>query len=430
MNLSALRLRLTLGFAVAFAVAFAILDAALVVQREREGRAALAELGAEAARGVMVFIDREQAEPETAMLPAAAREVLREWPDDGMGIVIRTPGGAPLASRPPRTAGGAVTSRFTPGDGRVEIQVTVPRSGLDADLAALRRTMWILTPLLLLLALGAGYGLARWSLAPARTLRDEIATLEGRASTARLPSAVRGDEIGAIAAAFNGLLDRIGAADMRNRAFVQEAAHQLRTPLTLVRGEAELALAPGDALPREALLAALSRIDRAARQMHRRVDELAFLAEAQSTRGVDVREPLDLSAVVRECAELMERRAADASMPLEIAAASVTIVEGDDRLLREAVLELIENACRHGEWGTPIGLRVSREGDATVVMVESSGPAFSLRDAPDDLPAGEGHHLGLAIVRWIVLAHGGSLRLTRAGTRNQVALVFSSVVAP
>ena len=429
MALSALRLRLTLGFAVVFAIAFAVLDLALVVQRESEGRDELAALGAEAARSVVFALDREQAEAETAQLPLASREVLREWPADGLGIDIRTPDGVTLANRPAREASGAVTSRFVAGDGRVEVVVAVPRIGLDAELHALRRTMWILTPLLLLLALGVGYGLARWSLAPARTLRDEIATLEGRASSARLPSATRGDEVGAIAGAFNALLDRIGAAELRNRSFVQEAAHQLRTPLTLVRGEAELALAPGATLPREALVAALSRIDRAARQMHRRVDELAFLAEAQSTRGLDVREPLDLGAVVRECAELMERRVADASMSLEVVTDAVPVVVGDERLLREAVLELIENACRHGDRGTPVDVRVSRDGDVPVVVVESSGPAFTVRSASDAVPPREGHHLGLAIVQWIVEAHGGTLRHSHDGARNQLALVFSSPIA-
>jgi signal transduction histidine kinase len=420
MALSAIRVRLTLGFAAAFAAAFVALDVALLVQREREGAQALAANADRIAHDVGVALARELSEPETATLPKAAAEALREWPADGAGITISSRSAGVLATR---AAGGTVrtrTERAVPqSDAR--IQVELPGDPLEAELGTLRRTMLVLSPLLLALAGAAGYGLARWSLTPVDELRAEIAGLERGDASARLGAATRADEIGTVAVAFNQLLDTLGAAERRNRSFVAEAAHQLRTPLTLVRGEADLALAAPDA-SREALLGALGRVARAAEQMHRRVDDLALVAEAQATRGLEVRAPLDLAAVAHESADLMAHRLRAAQMTVRVDAADAVMLEGDDRLLREAALELIENACRHATPGTLTRVVARREGASAALGVESTGPAF---DAPVESLEGdarERRHLGLAIVRWIAEAHGGTLAIERSGERTLVVL--------
>ena len=429
MRISALRLRLALGFALAFSIALVVLDVAIVVQREREGRAALTARARGVAREVVAAIAREQAEPATSALPLAVREALHEWPADGVGIRVVALDGELLGERRDGQSGDAVRATDRAARGNALVITSVSLRDLEGNLADLRRTMWILSPLLLLMACGAGYGLARWSLAPVRELRDEIGALVAQAAGARLPSSRRRDEVGEVAAAFNELLGALGAAEGRNRKFVREAAHQLRTPLTLVRGEAELVLG-SDAVPsHEALLAALSRIARAAHQMHRRVDELALVAEARTTRGLAVREPVGLEPLVRDCVELMAVRAAAADMPIEVRATGAPMVVGDDRLLREAVIELIENACRHGTPGATVRVDVTQAGSVEEIVVESAGAEIGGLPPSIDDSRLEGHNLGLVIVRWIMEAHGGTLRLTHDGVANRVALVFAPRVA-
>lgn len=425
MALSALRVRLTVGFAAAFAAAFFALDVALLVQRTREGEAALAKSAVRVADGVAAAIARELSEPETANMPLASREALREWPADGAGIAIVAGLRDSLAVRP--AMAGVVRARVERRVQGQDAHIVVALSGveLDAEIAALRRIMWVLSPLLLLLAGAAGYLLARWSLAPVHDLQAQIVALGASEGAARLEAAARADEVGDVARGFNGLLDRLDASRRRNRAFVEAAAHQLRTPLTLVRGEADLALATPGA-PREALAEALSRISRAGEQMHRRVDDLALVAEAQATRGIEAHVALDLAQVARDGVELMARRATAAGTPLALEVARAPVL-GDARLLREAVIELIENACRHATPGAVVNVRVAVEGVSSVLSVESAGAPFEApaRALDDDGP--ERRHLGLAIVRWIAEAHGGTLRLSRTGDRTRVALVLAAV---
>ena len=259
-------------------------------------------------------------------------------------------------------------------------------------------------------------------------LRTEIAALGAREGRARLASASREDEVGTVAVAFNQLLDTLGLAQQRNRSFVAKAAHQLRTPLTLVRGEADLALGTVDA-PRDALLGALGRVARAAEQMHRRVDDLALVAEAQATRGLEVRAQLDLALVARDSADLMSHRLAATGMTIVVDAPESVVVQGDDRLLREAALELIENASRHGTPGSLVRVEVARGATSTCLVVESAGPAF---DVPHESLDGETHerqHLGLAIVRWIAEAHGGTLAIERRGERTRVVISVGAALA-
>lgn len=420
MALSALRVRLTLGFAATFAVAFVALDVALLVRREREGRARLAATAERTAHDVEVAIARERSETETNTMPRASTEALREWPADGAAITVRSASAGVLAARPLEGEVHAHAEREIPGTD-VRITVEMPGTALDAEVEQLERTMLVLSPLLLLLACAAGYGLAKWSLIPVDDLRSEIAALEHREGRARLASASRQDEVGTVAVAFNQLLDTLGQAQQRNRSFVAEAAHQLRTPLTLVRGEADLALGTVNA-PREALLGALGRVARAAEQMHRRVDDLALVAEAQATRGLEVRAPLDLALVARDSADLMAHRLASSGMTIVVDAPESVVVEGDDRLLREAALELIENASRHGTPGSLVRVEVAKGVSSTSLLVDSAGAAFDVVHEPLDGETRERRHLGLAIVRWIAEAHGGKLAIERHGERTRVSI--------
>src|SRR6185312_16238789 len=133
-------------------------------------------------------------------------------------------------------------------------------------------------------------------------------------------------------------------AQLRNRQFVQRAAHQLKTPLTVVLGEADLSLSGGDGEG----AAGMRRVRTAARQMRRRVDELLLLAEAQTGEQVPLDDEVELDGLALECADLMRGRAAQLSRSLMLGRVEPITVRGSERLLREALVELIENACRHG----------------------------------------------------------------------------------
>jgi signal transduction histidine kinase len=296
---------------------------------------------------------------------------------------------------------------------------------IKRDTELLGIALAVATPLIALASLAAGYVLARWALRPADVLGRAIDALGPASPGARLPVSDPADEIGLLAARFNALLDRLAESQAQNRDFVREAAHQIRTPLTLVRGEAEHALAA--TVPDvDGLKAALGRVERASRQMQHRVDELLLLAEAEAGAVLERRVPVELDGLALEGVDLFRARAAQLERPLAYGTLEPTVVLGDETLLREALLELLENACRHGPVGTPITVFVRRTLDGVDLVVESSrGPIeTTLPEGPRD-----GSGIGQRIVQWIAQVHDGRFTVVHDASERYAA-VLSLPVAP
>jgi len=270
--------------------------------------------------------------------------------------------------------------------------------------------------LVVLLGLGGGYVLSRRALAPIDALGDAIAGISPGALRARLPVNTPADEVDRVRMQFNALLDRLEAAQAQNRKFLREAAHQIRTPLTLVMGEASLELqrAEGEGA------AVLRRIQLAAEQMQRRVDDLFLLAEAQSGSIPPLDEVVDLDGLLLEVADAMRGRARQLVRQLQFREVAPASVRGNRGLLREAIIELIENAVRHGTKGTPVELGLVAGQEARVVIA-SGGEPFVLTEATSAAPE---HGLGVPIVQWIAGVHGGRLETRHQGGTNEVFLVI------
>ncbi|HEY0351146.1 MAG TPA: histidine kinase dimerization/phospho-acceptor domain-containing protein, partial [Gemmatimonadales bacterium] len=271
--------------------------------------------------------------------------------------------------------------------------------------------LWLLAsvPTTILLSLVAGYIFSSRALRPVGQLGKAIAGINPNALDQRLPVSSRPDELDRLASQFNGLLERLERAQAQNRRFLEEAAHQIRTPLTLVLGETDLALDR----PRtsEAHAEALRRIRIAAGQMRRRVEELLFLARAEAGERAPLTERVELDGLALECADLMRARAQALGCRLELTRVDPTVVLGSQHLLREALLELLENACRHGSPAKPVRLSVlGEECEAVLEVVNPVGKA----GATDERRGTAGSGLGLQVVEWIASEHGGRLIHGRA----------------
>ncbi|HWA57513.1 MAG TPA: HAMP domain-containing sensor histidine kinase, partial [Gemmatimonadales bacterium] len=236
----------------------------------------------------------------------------------------------------------------------------------------------------------------------------------------RLPVQSPSDEVDGVREQFNTLLERLEAAQEGNRRFLRQAAHQIRTPLTLVMGEASLAL-QGDAPPERDVL---DRILRASEQMQRRVGDLFVLAEAQAGSPIPLDDVVDLEELALEVADAARARARQLEHPLMFGSVEPLVVRGNRALLREALLELLENALRHSDPGSTIVLEVH---SGIGVSVVSAGPAFDLPPAAPAGPSFEGrdHGLGLSIVQWIASLHGGGLTLQVERGLNRVTLALA-----
>jgi signal transduction histidine kinase len=274
---------------------------------------------------------------------------------------------------------------------------------------------WLLAslPVILLFSLGAGYLFSRRALLPLDTITRSIDSIDPGALDRRLPVASPPDELDELSARFNNLLGRLQSAQESNRRFLAEVAHQIRTPLTIVRGESTLGL--GRPRENEEYRQALRRIGQAAEQMGYRVKDLLLLAEAQVSGPPPVDQEVDLDGLALECAELMNGRAREEGRGLRLDRVEPVTAHGNPQLLQEVLVELLDNALRHGDPGTEITISAYLEAGQASLEVASEGPQMD-REGVGSGTDQEG--LGLSIIQWIADLHAGRLSHSRRDQLN------------
>ena len=298
------------------------------------------------------------------------------------------------------------------------------------DLVDVARTYALVALGALLLLAVVGWLLAGRLLRPLRLLREAASTASPEGGE-RIP--VRGnDDVSDLTRSFNTMLDRLQGAFAQQRQFAADAGHELRTPVTIVRGHLEL-LDPDDpadvAATRDLVL---DEVDR----MSRLVEDLVLLARAQRTDLVDLR-PVDLDRLV-EGVLLRARALGDRDWRLDSSAAVVVLA--DEQRLQQALLQLADNAVKYTPPGTVVAVGARVDPDAVRLWVRDTGPGIAEADQArvlerfgraDQGRGVEGSGLGLAIVTALAEAHGGRLELDSApgrGARFTVVLPRAAVV--
>ncbi len=308
------------------------------------------------------------------------------------------------------------------------LRVQLARSSKPRDLLARRMLLDTALPLSLLIALmsmGVWAGIRR-GLRPLAELQQQM---EGRRADALDPIELQAapPEVGALAGAVNELLGQVQHSLATQRRFISDAAHQLRTPLAGLKSQTELAL---EAATDPALRQRLQRVHESAVRGARLVSQLLVLAraepEAVAAQGWAV---VDCGELVRELvAEWVPRAlAAGCDLGVDLPVEPVK-VQGVALLLREALVNLVDNAIRYAGPGAILTVRLRRGNEDVWIDVEDNGPGLApeLRERVFErfvrgATAGEGCGLGLAIVREIAERHGGSAQLLPAAPQGCIA---------
>ncbi|MCU1459762.1 MAG: Signal transduction histidine kinase [Actinomycetia bacterium] len=273
-----------------------------------------------------------------------------------------------------------------------------------------------------LAGIGAWF-LASAALRPVERMRRKAADISEHDEDSRLPVPRTRDEIGALATTMNDLLARLQGALVRQRAFVADAGHELRTPLAVLRTELELADRPdrsrADLI--EAVRSAADETDRLARL----AEELLFLARSEEAPGAGPRDTEFVIPLLEQSARAFAGHAADRGVTVRVAGDHALTAPLDADQIRRAVDNLVDNGIRFAPSGSVVTVEARRNDAWLEIEVTDSGPGFPEEFLPHaferfrraDRSRGRaegGSGLGLAIVQVIAHTHGGEVMAENA----------------
>ncbi|MEW5983949.1 MAG: ATP-binding protein [Acidobacteriota bacterium] len=367
---------------------------------------------------------------------AGAVRWVEVWQPDGDAIFLRGTDEHrrhQAAIGPPAGAFGFSTVRV---DGLPPLRVLVSRQVIDghptivrvgrseaelrADFASSALKFALGIPLAILVALTGGYFMAGRALAPLARITEQARTISADQLSARLPIADPNDELGELAAVFNATLARLEDAFVRLRRFTADASHELRAPLTAIRAVGEVGLRgpQSPAAYQEIVGSMLEEADR----LTRTVDSLLTLSRWESGRVALNREPFDLADLAGDVVSHLAVLAEDKALTLTVRATSPAMVAADRPMIRQAVINLVDNAIKFSPSGGSVTVTVIADGSTYALSVSDDGPGIA-REHQDrvfdrfyrvDPARGRergGAGLGLAIAQWAVTANAGHLSL-------------------
>ena len=303
------------------------------------------------------------------------------------------------------------------GYGTVWVRSVTAADAVDGTLAQLLHWALLVLPLFVLLAAAGGYLLTRRAFAPVRRITRTAREIgAGGDLTRRIGLPAGRDEIHTLAAEFDAMFDRLQQAFENEKQFTDDASHELRTPTAVILAQSEYALANTDPAPETR--AALETIHDQAGHMAGLLAQLLLLARADKGRQPVTFGPVDLSELTAMVAETQAEAAAGQDITVHTDLEPGVMVQGDETLLMRLVINLTENAIRYGRPGGWLRITLTREEARAVLTVADNGIGIAPEHREkiwqrfwqaDPARSGGGAGLGLAMVRWIAAAHGGTV---------------------
>jgi two-component system, OmpR family, sensor kinase len=393
-------------------------DIAALVQQEGSGLAAARSRVADQGSGFAQVLDARgrivDATPQVRRRALLSAAELRRG--QGRTLLIDR-GPLPGLDRASRLLATPVSA----GDRRLVVVVGASLEDRDQALASLRTLLLIGGPIALLLASLAGYGLAAAALRPVERMRARAAAISAEEPGQRLPVTPAQDEVGRLGRTLNEMLARLEAALARERTFVADAGHELRSPLAILRTELELAVGRGRSAEEleAALVSAAEETDRLAQL----AEDLLVIARSDQGRLPVRLATVNAGELLTGVRERFRQRADERGRAIEVEARDGVSFQADPRRVEQALGNLVDNALRYG--AGRVRLAATERDWMVTLHVTDEGSGFS-RDFLDsaferftraDTARGRGGAgLGLAIVAAIAEAHHGT-----AGAENRAA---------
>ena len=311
------------------------------------------------------------------------------------------------------------------------VQVGKSTEAREALLARFRAALGLVTLSIVVIALTGGWLVTQSALFPIRRLTQAVRQIIRTGRTdARVPVAGTGDALDELTALFNAMLDKIEGLVTAMRHSLDNVSHDLRTPLTRLRGTAEMALAgPADGERyREALADCVEESDRVLVMLNTLMD----ISEAESGAMQLQRDPVKLADVVARATDLYRDVADAKGVALVVRPGADAAVMGDRTRLEQVAANLIDNALKYTPPGGRVEVEIGADQTAAILRVRDTGPGIPAAERPrifDRLFRGDtsrterGLGLGLSLVKAVVEAHGGTVGVESEPGRGAVFTV-------
>jgi two-component system OmpR family sensor kinase len=290
-------------------------------------------------------------------------------------------------------------------------------------LESAQRSLAFGIPVALVLAAGGGYLLARKALAPVAAMSLKARQIGAETLAERIPAADERDELGLLAGTLNELLERLQRSFDSQRRFMAEASHELRTPVAIIQGEADVTLSRTDRTTVE-YRESMEIVRKSALKLTRIVENLFLLARTDAGAYPIRKTRFYLDELIADCVRSLRNIAAMREVTLEQAVDPDLVIVADEELLYRMLLNLADNALKFTPPMGRVSLAATADDNVYTIRVSDTAGGIAAEDQsrifdrffrvarPKQGPTGAG--LGLPIARWIAEAHGGSLVLERS----------------
>jgi heavy metal sensor kinase len=325
------------------------------------------------------------------------------------------------------------THPFTERSGqRFLIEVGAPYEQVEVVLYGLLLALALGLPLTVIVAISGGWLLMRKALNPVDEITRGAEQITSRNLSQRLPVAKTGDELERLSAALNRMIERLEESFLYVSRFTADASHELRTPLTILRGELEAASGQLEGAPdlRETIESAMEETER----LSRIVESLMAISRLDAGEARMECDALDLAELAASTTEQMRLLAEDKEIALRCESEELVSIEGDRARLKQVIVNLVDNAIKYTPAGGLVGVKVCASNGRALLEVNDNGVGIP----PEALPhiferfyrvdkarsrqmGGAG--LGLSIIKAIVTAHGGQVRVESIEGRGSRFLV-------
>ncbi len=300
------------------------------------------------------------------------------------------------------------------------VQVGESLAQLGHTLRSVEIELLLIVPFVLLLGAIGSYWLAAHAFAPINRLTSIARRIEAGDLHERVPVPRSKDEVQRLALTFNEMIERLEKAFARQRRFVADASHELRTPVAAIRSMTDVLLKQSTPIESEEYASVIRDVKAEAERLGHLISDLLVLARTDENQVLLERELVRLDLLVADVAATTEPLATERSITIEVLAQQPAAVLGDEVRLIQVIMNLVDNAIAYTNAGGKVTLEVGVKYNNAYLIVRDTGIGIAkehlvhiferfYRVDPARSRAADNTGLGLAITEWIVQAHGGKI---------------------